>query len=298
MKLLIPTAFTDAILTSSTVAENDHAAWNAATSYTAGDRVIRTTTHRIYEAVAGGVDATLPEEDTLETHWIDVGSTNRWRMFDQEVGSQTSGASPLTVVCAPGYSTAIAVLELDASNVAITIKDGPGGATLYTESRDTDGSEILDWFDYFFNERVPRTGIVFTGLAISAGDEVTVTITGTSPKCGSLVIGVAHELGGVQYGASLGIVDYSKKETDAYGNTSILERRYAKRLTAQLQFNKVDMSRVFRLLAQVRATPCVWIPTDEADYEAMTIYGWARNFSIDVPYPTVNYCSLELEGLT
>ena len=43
MRYIVPTTITDAMLISSSVAEADYAAWNAATAYTVGNRVIRTS---------------------------------------------------------------------------------------------------------------------------------------------------------------------------------------------------------------------------------------------------------------
>ena len=61
----VPFGITDAMLISSTVAENDYTAWNAATAYTAGDFVIRTTatTHSIYLRLLNGTSATAPKDD-------------------------------------------------------------------------------------------------------------------------------------------------------------------------------------------------------------------------------------------
>jgi hypothetical protein len=50
-----PMAVTDAILTGTDVTEADHSAWSALTTYAVGDRVISTTTHKIYEALDSGV---------------------------------------------------------------------------------------------------------------------------------------------------------------------------------------------------------------------------------------------------
>ena len=63
MIVIPPIAITDSNLVSSTVAEPSagETAWNAATSYTIGQVVIRTTTHRKYECQIAGVDAGLPE---------------------------------------------------------------------------------------------------------------------------------------------------------------------------------------------------------------------------------------------
>lgn len=55
MKLIRPTALTDAMLTSSTAPENDYAAWATSTAYAVGARVILTSTHRKYEALAASM---------------------------------------------------------------------------------------------------------------------------------------------------------------------------------------------------------------------------------------------------
>ena len=119
MYVIKPNPITDAVLVSSTVPETDHPAWNAATSYTVGDRVIRTTTHRVYEALLAGVDSGLPE--STSARWVAVGATNRWRMLDSEVGSVTSAPGSLSVVLAPGYATALALLEVDAQSISVTV---------------------------------------------------------------------------------------------------------------------------------------------------------------------------------
>jgi hypothetical protein len=102
LKFLKPVAMTDALLISSTAPENDYAAWASGTTYALAARCISTTTHRIYESVQAGNLNHDPTTDTTATWWLDVGATNRWKMFDAAVGSQSSLASPLTVVIDPG----------------------------------------------------------------------------------------------------------------------------------------------------------------------------------------------------
>jgi len=57
---------------------------------------------------------------------------------------------------------------------------------------------------------------------------------------------------------------------------------------------EVDL--VKRLLSQYRATPIVYIGADA--YASTILYGYYKDFSIDIAYPTISICSLELEGLT
>jgi hypothetical protein len=56
---------------------------------------------------------------------------------------------------------------------------------------------------------------------------------------------------------------------------------------------------VQRELEKVRATPCVWLGVPDVErYSPMTIYGFYRDFSLEVAYATTNLCSLEIESLT
>ena len=50
MQFITPVQITDAMLVASSIPEADYAAWNAATSYAEGDRVIRASTHRVSRA--------------------------------------------------------------------------------------------------------------------------------------------------------------------------------------------------------------------------------------------------------
>ena len=53
---------------------------------------------------------------------------------------------------------------------------------------------------------------------------------------------------------------------------------------------------ISRTLAQLRATPVLWIGSE--GFESLSVYGFYKEFSIDLAYPTVSYCSLTIEGLT
>jgi hypothetical protein len=105
-------------------------------------------------------------------------------------------------------------------------------------------------------------------------------------------------MGDTQYGATASIIDYSKKNTDALGNTTFAKLAYSKRMTANLSLDNGQLNKVQRVLADLRATPCAWLGVDAAGFEPLTVFGFYRNFSIDIAYPTSSYCSLEIEGLT
>jgi hypothetical protein len=95
------------------------------------------------------------------------------------------------------------------------------------------------------------------------------------------------------------ITDYSRKETDTFGTTSLLQRSYAKRSQQRIVMDTDDLRRVQALLSGLRATPAAWIGDDDtARFAPLAIFGWFRSFSIDIPGPVTSYCTLEIEGLT
>ena len=68
-------------------------------------------------------------------------------------------------------------------------------------------------------------------------------------------------------------------------------------MTAKIELQTVEFNKKFRKIAALRAKEIVFIGTDVSGYEPLIIFGIYRDFSVDVAYPDVNFCSLEVEGL-
>ena len=81
MQFIKPVSISDATLISSTIAETDYSAWSSGTTYALGDKVILTSTHRVYESLQAANTNHNPTE-AASTWWLDIGPTNRWAMFD------------------------------------------------------------------------------------------------------------------------------------------------------------------------------------------------------------------------
>ena len=295
MKVVKPTAITSAMLVSTDAAET-YTAWNAATAYVVGDIALRTATERLYQRLISGTTATAPESDT--TNWLDIAPSNKWAMFDGEISTATTRTTSLTVVLKPGYVNSLGLFGLVGSSIDVTVRDALAGAIVYTHSQTLDGTIIADWYQYFFEPVVQLAEVVLTDLPPYGDAHITVVLTGTGTvECGICLVGTFYTLGETQYGASVGIIDYSRKETDAFGVTTFVRRAYSKRMSARLMLDNVQMNKVQRVLADLRATPCAWIGVDDDVYAPLIIYGFYKDFSIEVAYPTMSYCSLEVEGL-
>lgn len=303
---LNPTA--DAQLTSSTVAENDYPAWSSATTYALGARVIRASVHKIYESLVASNTNNVPEQTTIvqlpsAPKWLEVSATNRWKMFDAYANTQTSTATSMTVVLATSDINSFALFGLVGRSYSAQLRDAAAVLVYDTGTISLEAAIVGDWYDYFFAGFKQIDQVVKLDLPVYYAASLTVSLDGATVACGHLAVGYATEIGSAQYGAAAGITDYSKKEADAFGNVAFIVRAYSKRLSARLMLDNAIITAVQRLLASVRASPCVWVGTDPdagpdpGRYDLLTVYGFFKDFSIEISYPQMSYCSLEIEGL-
>lgn len=297
MKVLAPISITSAMLTSSNVAETDYAEWAVGTAYTAGQKVIRLTTHRIYEAI-GSTTGDTPEASP--TKWLDLGATNRWKAFDQKVGTATTKADSVEWVIEPGQSIgSVGFLDLVAESVRVRVYDATDGLVYESTQTLTGAITSADWFTYFFEPVSRRQFALFADLPSYRDPTITITVSGLAGEtveCGVCLLGTYTEFAdAVRYGASAGIVDYSKKTVDDFGNIQITERAFSKRASWQLLVSNNDIDKLQRTLASLRATPALYIGSDR--FDATIVYGFYRDFDINIEYFNHSECSIELEGL-
>jgi len=297
MKVVRPVDITDAKFVSSTLSEAEHSAWSGATTYADADRVIYA--HYIYESLQGTNLNHTPTGETTDTWWLEVGPTNRWAMFDQEINTGSSGSSPITIVCAPGYINSVVLLDVEADSATVTMRDG--ATVVFTETVNLIESNIASWTDYFFEPFLYATQSIVDGLPYYLTAQTTVTITRASGtvRVGGVVFGNSFEIGDALAGARSGITSYSRIEQNTFGVTQIVRRLSAKRMSLNLKLDTVTFKRVHALLTELDSIPCVWIaePDEPDKYAPLTIFGYARDFQIEVPGPVVSYCSLEIQGM-
>ena len=298
MRVISPIKVTDSNLIASNVPENDFPEWSAATAYTTGQKVIVLATHRIYEALQNSTGVN-PVGDTTDT-WLDIGATNRWRAFDAAVESQTENPEKVSFTFEAGDSwQGLALLNMVGEQVRVLIDDPIEGPQQAIERDLFDNSNVVDWWTYFFAPNLRLQDIIFQDLPVYRNAEITIEVIDSAvAKLGELVLGPVHILGTSTTGGQLGIEDFSTKERDTFGNTIILERAFANRVSFQFAMPIQTGQRVRRILADLRARPAVYfVSTDLVSYGA-NVYGFPSDFRINLETPVIAFASLEIEGLT
>ncbi|MFC6415957.1 hypothetical protein ACFP9X_24560, partial [Massilia varians] len=170
---------------------------------------------------------------------------------------------------------------------------------VYSRTIPLDGTLITSVYDWFFEDYEQLTDAVLTDLPQHfMSGELTFELTGTSGvEIGVLQVGQVIELGQTKWGASVGIADFSKKERDIFGNYDVLERAWSKTSSFQVVTAASDFNKIYRRLAAIRATPCIYIGHDQVGFEPMFAYGFYKDFGITVDYHHSHLLNIEIEGL-
>lgn len=298
MKVIRPIQITASKVISSTAVE-EYGAWSNATTYAEGDRVIYN--NKIYESVVASNLNKQP--DTNPTSWLFVSADNKMSMFDLQVNTQTTAMDTLTVVFKPGKSfTALAFLNIIGVSISVVVRDGVGGAVVYSNTVSLDNSSIsvVDWYTYFFEDFDFFTEAVFQNIPPYNDGVVEVSISGNVGSLvaiGACTVGTVIELGDTQYGANYGIRDYSVNETDQFGNTEFVERPFSKRMNALLYTPNERLNYVTKTLQGLRAVPTVYIGAEDPKYQGTIIFGFLKDWNIEINYPNHSMISTEVMGL-
>jgi hypothetical protein len=273
-----------------------YGAYSAGTSYSIGNVVTDATNHLLYESLA---NSNLGNALTDTTKWLQLGPSNRWAMFDQKTGTQTAWLEEINAtVAVAGWTDSVVLLNmLNATTVNVTMT--VSAVEVHNQNYDLNDLSMVDgWYTWLFEPIQRLTDLALTSLPLSSGASVKVTVTGavdTTIYVGGLIIGQSRDIGGTQYGANVGITDFSRFEADDFGNYSFTKRSYAKRGEFTVMMPKADTDYVFDLLSTYRATPIVLLGAD--DYSSTFMFGILRDWSIAITYPSHSILDLDFQGI-
>lgn len=114
-------------------------------------------------------------------------------------------------------------------------------------------------------------------------------------RVGTLIVGKQMSFGTVEAGAEVGITDFSRKETNEFGGIDVVERAFANRATVRMMLPAGSVDDVMAQLASIRATPAFFLASDR--WDALGLYGFYKDFNIDLTTSTISYCSMTIESL-
>lgn len=298
MNIIRPISISNMVLTGSSLGETDYAAWASGTTYALAARVVVLATHSVYESVQAGNLNHAPNTDD-GTWWVRVGATNKWRAFDRVIGDPATSASTITYeLTMPSLVNAIAFFGLTGAELHVTVTDGTDGLVYDRTVPLLNNEGVVSWYAYFFEPVIQLDEVLLSDLPAysSATIDISITPTGGVAAAGEVVPGATQPLGVTVYGTEIGITDYSRKERDAFGNPYVVERAYAKLVDFDFMVDTPKAATVAKTLAQYRASPVVFYGAVDVSF-GTTVYGYYREFRINLANPAVSYGSMLVEGL-
>lgn len=284
---------------------NTEAEYNAGTTYALND-VIYYKNRRYRSLVAGNVGNT-PDATTSVEEWLDIGPSNPYAAFDEKVSTISQSSKPndprrymvLFVKRPTGIDPidSVGCVELEFVN---RVRCGISSLTnnLYTTvigsaSKDIGGDEETAYFTA--NSAV--TGRMVVTLLFEFND-FNLPDAFTGPSVGEIVVGANFKVGTTNYGLSFGITDYSKKETDEFGNVSLLKRANKKTVSATVDCLKSNVNNTTRRIRSLLAVPTLWSFSDDSGFDTVVnTYGIISEFQSQINYPTFVTCSVQIEEI-
>lgn len=311
MKVIIPYGFDTMTLDSSTIAEDDHAAWSNATTYDRGDYVISTATHTIYRSLT---DTNLDNDPDIETaaladpliddpdpiNWQIISATNRYRVFDKKPSVLATASDEIEVVItSPLFVGGVAGFGVDAATVQIQVVADT--VTVFDETIDmVDNTHVTDWYSYYFSQIVQLSEFVLTDIPPYGDATITATITrtGGDVAIGQLVIGGIREFGTTRVGnTGFSGLDFSFVEQDEFGDLTTVQRAATRLSDFDVFIRNSKLQGFDTLMKSLRGgTAAVWVGDDSKTSGAVN-YGFYRDYRVVYSSAEWGAINIQVQGI-
>lgn len=252
-----------------------YAAFVGGTSYAKDAIVTDLPNHQLYQSM---IAANTSTDFTDKTKWLSLGATTRWKMFDKAVNSQTTAPNSVTtVISLNALVNTLGLLNLSGSDVTVA-----QSASGYTRTKSLVRHDVLNWYDWWYEEPVREGDAVFTDIPPYQASSLTITVNnpGDTAGIGCCILGKSRTIGQTAWDFTGGVLSYSTDTTDTFGNTTLVKRDNAKLLNFEVYITKGFESEVYRLLKQYTDTEMMIIGAE--DYSMSLSYGYLGQWSIPV----------------
>jgi hypothetical protein len=230
------------------------------------------------------------------TKWEDLGFTNKYKCLDGSLSSQTQSDTDITMSFIVNKFDNIHLFNMFAENITVSIYNLADNSLLFNETIIMSSKNGGTFFNYFFNDFTYVNKAYFNIPFIwSARVEITIKAFGDTAKVGLIGIGRTYNIGATLYGASLGLIDYSKKVDNSIGETYLEVGNYKSKNDLTIDVNTARIDEVYDLLADLRATPIIFKGSE--NYKSLHLFGIYKDYSILLNTPIMSRINIQIESL-
>lgn len=289
------------LLAGTSLAEDTTPAWVAGT-YAIGYLCHVVATHRVYKRAVATASTVSPELDP--TGWSDNRPTNKWAPFDIYTSTAAKATVDITYVLASRFVNALMLRGLVGKSVTISIKDAPGGATIFPAKTFALQQAAKGYWDYVFGTRKAKPSLLITGLPIKSNAEITITVSaaGVNPRAiGMIIRGKLRALhgtgyGGVEWEAQAIPKTYTYRKANEDGTLTTEVRGSSKDMSCNVVMDLAQADQAVQELEQLLSRPVGWIATTKAGFAGLTAFGFATKSPVTYKSGQA-ICPLYVEGI-
>ena len=234
-----------------------------------------------------------------------TGTENQWKMFDEFVNTETEVAENLTVVISVDQIDHIAFFEVTANDLKVEVLDDANVPQWeYYIDLLSASLDFGDWWEFFYLPYPePQRDIIVTLpwiISSAVGEKIRITMTsGGTVKCGLCRPGMELDIGLTEWGPSFRIIDFSRKETNEFGQTYLLQGKFAKLISGTIDIPAGSEGFVFRTLTRMRGKAAVWdLNNPGTAYDPLIAFGFLEDFQQVLNFHNHTTLSIDIQGLT
>ncbi|RLC84145.1 MAG: hypothetical protein DRI37_09395 [Chloroflexi bacterium] len=291
----------------STNLNQPHLLWLKDTAYAINTTVVYE--NHIYRTIVDKNKGVQPDLNTGK--WLLFGVDNAFAAIDLHSSTSTTIDDGLSEI----------ELKFDATNFNHLAFGGVQGGVLTVEEHKADGTLIKtkdypigiarinaqNWYNYYYLP-IPDTSGAGSGLPIDVmialiqptTSTITVKLTRNSALeafIGSMVGGKGLDIGDVEYGVNIGLIDYSRKETDEYGITTLVRRKSRQTMTCDVVTPAVHIQGAKRVVQNALGHALMFVadPDKDSKFENLIMLGYIEEWETYLNNGVIARSRLRLE---
>jgi hypothetical protein len=295
---------TDAqLLTGTTLAEDPTTEWASGTFAVNDERHV-VATHRVYKCAITGSSTVSPELDP--DRWVDMRPTNLWAPFDIYTNTPATDTADFTYVLASRFCDTLMLRGLQGKQFTVSIKDAPGGTTIYPATTFLLKRPATGYWDYAFGQRKKKTNFNITALPIRSNAEVTITFSASASETRAVGLinrgklkalhGTGRTFGGTETGATAKPKTYTYRRTNDDGSVTTVVRGSSKDLSLNVVMEVAQADNAVEELESLLGTPVGVIASLKNGYGGLSGFGFITTGPVAYKSPVAT-CQIEVEGI-
>lgn len=300
---------------------DDNDEYDASVTYDEGDVVFRRGFQ--FTSVQGSNLGNNPLTDVDGTWWLNSGSIRTQKPFNQSLTdrfeSTTAGAAYrwTFVPNANGLDTgvldfktfdrsidAVGFFNLYAGTIRLRLTHTDDGVVYDQTVGLIDDGYMDDWYDYFFMDvrlfkehlfidipQYPNGEVAYEAWIVPPGANDGVAV-------GEIELISANRIGDTVFGTSLSYKDYSRKDTDQFGNFTFTQRPVSLVVDYDFVMDTAAIRYARTLVTDNRAKNAVFYAVDDDQTTGTLVFGRiARELEINLSGPNKSRATLSVESL-